>query len=75
MTAILTKSELAEILLIDGQNYKSVNQALEDMGSYYQKVIGKMTRRPDTFFIRSFRNRGYDIKLLISNDNSKFTIS
>lgn len=75
MTAILTKSELAEILLVDGQNYKSSNQAAEELGKHYQGVINRIIRKADTFFVRAFRNRGYDIKLLIANDNSKFIIS
>jgi hypothetical protein len=75
MTAILTKSELAEILLVDGQYFKNNNQAIEELGEYYQKIINNMIKKTDSFFIRAFRNRNYDIKLLISSNNSKFIIS
>lgn len=75
MKAIITKQELAEILLVDAQNLQSVEHARDEFGAYYEKVISKMMNKPDSFFIRSMRNRDYNISLLISCENSKFLVA
>lgn len=75
MTTILTKKELAEILLVDGQNFRNIKHAIEELGVYFDKIIKRQLSKPDSYFIRAFRNRGYEISLLFSSDNSKFKLS
>lgn len=75
MKAILTKQELAEILLVDGQNIKSIEQAKVSLGAYFEQVISRMMRKPDSYYVRYMRNRNYDISLLIAGENSKFLVA
>ncbi|MCK9282291.1 MAG: hypothetical protein M0P71_16870 [Melioribacteraceae bacterium] len=64
---IRTKLELAEILMNDAQLYDSNQKAIESLSETFRdKVLERMCAKTDAYFIRAFRNRNYDIKLVVS---------
>ncbi len=64
---IRTKLELAEMMLNDAQYYDSNQKSIESLGETLRaKVLERMCAKTDAYFIRAFRNRNYNIKLVVS---------